>query len=298
MKTFLSKILILVLLSVAVGAPGAVFADFPGTTPTEPPSRNLSPYDLNVDGMVDLLDLGIMLLYVGYTEEDPEWDTLVKVIDGDGFGITAYNCDFTGDGEVDMADLVEMIVNLGADSEMHLFGLTLAALDESIDFGKLRLFTSENAEEVFSVVKWDQLGVFQSRLPQRPRGPAAKAANVWTGFETGLGAGENRLVGYRLNDSGQISAFEESTVADYAMISNMFTLYMSTSSTIDDATNAVRIPSSVVVFSVSGGEYYVYSIYDLDMEKAKAWEAGVEYILNVSGDRAEAIKVPREWIKE
>ena len=72
-----------------------------------------SKYDLNKDSAVDLVDLGVMLLYVGYTKDDPEWDTLVKVIGKKGNGITPKDCDINGDGEVDMADLVELIANFG-----------------------------------------------------------------------------------------------------------------------------------------------------------------------------------------
>ena len=68
-------------------------------------------YDLNKDGVIDLIDLGIMLLYVGFNENDPEWDTLVKVFDKNGLAITAKDCDVNGDGEVDMADIVELIAN-------------------------------------------------------------------------------------------------------------------------------------------------------------------------------------------
>ena len=71
----------------------------------------IDKYDLNRDGKVDLLDLGIMLLYVGYADTDTEWDTLIKVNDKNGVGITAERCDVNGDGEVDMADLVELLAN-------------------------------------------------------------------------------------------------------------------------------------------------------------------------------------------
>jgi len=71
----------------------------------------LNKYDLNKDGVVDLIDLGIMLLYVGFNENDPEWATLVKVNDRNGIGITPKDCDVNGDGEIDMADLIELIAN-------------------------------------------------------------------------------------------------------------------------------------------------------------------------------------------
>jgi len=70
-------------------------------------------YDLNKDGLVDLLDLGIMLLYVGYNVNDPEWDTLIKVYAYNGDGITAKDCDTNMDDEIDMGDLINMMVNFG-----------------------------------------------------------------------------------------------------------------------------------------------------------------------------------------
>jgi len=72
----------------------------------------INKYDLNKDGFIDLIDLGIMLLYVGYNEDDPDWDTLVKVYDKNGKGITPKDCDVNGDGEIDMADIVELLANM------------------------------------------------------------------------------------------------------------------------------------------------------------------------------------------
>jgi len=68
-------------------------------------------YDLSKDGKVDLIDLGIMLLYVGYNSTDPEWDTLIKVYDKNGVGITPKDCDINFDDEVDMADVIELMAN-------------------------------------------------------------------------------------------------------------------------------------------------------------------------------------------
>jgi len=73
----------------------------------------LNKYDLNKDGTVDLIDLGILLMYVGYNEDDPDWDTLVKTKDKFGNDITPKDCDVNGDGEVDMADIVELLANFG-----------------------------------------------------------------------------------------------------------------------------------------------------------------------------------------
>jgi len=69
-------------------------------------------YDLNKDGFVDLLDLGIMLMYVGLKETDEAWG-VSKVNDSKGRPIFAKDCDVNGDGEVNMADLVELLVNFG-----------------------------------------------------------------------------------------------------------------------------------------------------------------------------------------
>ena len=68
-------------------------------------------YDLNKDGSVDLIDLGIMLLYVGYKNTDIEWDTLILVFDRLGNPIMPKHADVNGDGEVDMADLIELLIN-------------------------------------------------------------------------------------------------------------------------------------------------------------------------------------------
>ena len=71
----------------------------------------LNVYDLNSDGFVDLLDLGIMLLYVGYLDTDTGWGDSFKAKDVNGAGITAKRCDVNNDGTVDMLDLLELIAN-------------------------------------------------------------------------------------------------------------------------------------------------------------------------------------------
>ena len=70
-------------------------------------------YDINADGEVDLLDLGNMLLYVGYLDTDADWDNVAKAKakDSKGNGITAKRCDINYDGAVDMLDLTELIAN-------------------------------------------------------------------------------------------------------------------------------------------------------------------------------------------
>ncbi|MCL1810589.1 MAG: dockerin type I domain-containing protein, partial [Clostridiales bacterium] len=70
-----------------------------------------SVYDLTRDGRVDALDLGIMLLYCGFSEANPEWDTLVKVTDSKGRPVTASMCDVNSDGVVDMLDLIDLFIN-------------------------------------------------------------------------------------------------------------------------------------------------------------------------------------------
>jgi hypothetical protein len=70
-----------------------------------------SIYDLNKDGVVDMLDLTIVMLYCQYNSGDNEWDTLIKAKDSKGNGITASLCDFNDDGIVNMLDLVELFLN-------------------------------------------------------------------------------------------------------------------------------------------------------------------------------------------
>ncbi|MCL1810506.1 MAG: S8 family serine peptidase, partial [Clostridiales bacterium] len=68
-------------------------------------------YDLNKDVKVDSLDLGIVLLYTGFKDTDPEWDTYVKVYDIYGDPVYAYMADVNGDGVVDMLDLIDVSIN-------------------------------------------------------------------------------------------------------------------------------------------------------------------------------------------
>ncbi|MCL1810231.1 MAG: M28 family peptidase [Clostridiales bacterium] len=70
-----------------------------------------SKYDLNKDGVVDALDLGIMLLYCGFDSDSPHWDVLVKVNDSKGNGVTASMCDVNGDGVIDMLDLLDLFIH-------------------------------------------------------------------------------------------------------------------------------------------------------------------------------------------
>ncbi|MCL1809858.1 MAG: dockerin type I domain-containing protein [Clostridiales bacterium] len=70
-----------------------------------------SKYDLNKDGIVDALDLGIMLLYCGFDSDSPNWATLVKVKDSRGNGVTASMCDVNGDGMIDMLDLLDLFLH-------------------------------------------------------------------------------------------------------------------------------------------------------------------------------------------
>ncbi|MCL1982232.1 MAG: dockerin type I domain-containing protein, partial [Clostridiales bacterium] len=73
--------------------------------------RVFSKYDLNRDNKVDALDLGIMLLYCGFATGTPGWDTLVKVNDSRGKGVTASMCDVNCDGIIDMLDLLDLFIH-------------------------------------------------------------------------------------------------------------------------------------------------------------------------------------------
>ena len=70
-----------------------------------------SIYDINRDGRVSSLDLACALLYVEFTSDDAEWDTLVKTNDALGVGITAKRCDVNQDGIVNMLDLMLIMIN-------------------------------------------------------------------------------------------------------------------------------------------------------------------------------------------
>ncbi|MCL1810359.1 MAG: polysaccharide deacetylase family protein [Clostridiales bacterium] len=70
-----------------------------------------SKYDLNRDGVIDALDLGIMLLYCGFKASDPEWGTMVKVNDAWGNPVTASQCDVNNNGVIDMLDLIDLFIN-------------------------------------------------------------------------------------------------------------------------------------------------------------------------------------------
>ncbi|MCL1810522.1 MAG: dockerin type I domain-containing protein, partial [Clostridiales bacterium] len=70
-----------------------------------------SKYDLNRDGVVDALDLGIMLLYCGFDADGADWATLVKVNDAWGNPVTASMCDVNGDGLIDMLDLLDLFIH-------------------------------------------------------------------------------------------------------------------------------------------------------------------------------------------
>ncbi|MCL1983765.1 MAG: dockerin type I domain-containing protein, partial [Clostridiales bacterium] len=70
-----------------------------------------SKYDLNKDNTVDALDLGIMLLYVGFSADAAGWADQVKVNDSRGRAVTASMCDVNGDGKIDMLDLLDLFIH-------------------------------------------------------------------------------------------------------------------------------------------------------------------------------------------
>ncbi|MCL1808534.1 MAG: carboxypeptidase regulatory-like domain-containing protein [Clostridiales bacterium] len=82
-----------------------------GKAVTNIDQRTFSKYDLNRDGIVDALDLGIMLLYCGFDKGSPNWETLVKVNDSRGKGVTASICDVNSDGVIDMLDLLDLFIH-------------------------------------------------------------------------------------------------------------------------------------------------------------------------------------------
>jgi hypothetical protein len=75
-----------------------------------------SIYDINKDGVVDLLDLAIVLVYVGYENSMPNWaGNAYKVVDAHGVPIYAVRCDVAPygapDGKVDLQDVLEVYIN-------------------------------------------------------------------------------------------------------------------------------------------------------------------------------------------
>ena len=58
-----------------------------------------SPYDLNKDGLVDLLDLTYALQFLLMNSTNPDWDAKGKL------------ADFNDDGVVDVADLILILAN-------------------------------------------------------------------------------------------------------------------------------------------------------------------------------------------
>ena len=82
-----------------------------GEATTNIDQRTFSKYDLNRDNVVDALDLGIMLLYCGFDKDSSSWDSLVKVNDSRGKGVTAKMCDVNGDGMIDMLDLIDLFIH-------------------------------------------------------------------------------------------------------------------------------------------------------------------------------------------
>jgi hypothetical protein len=75
-----------------------------------------SKFDLNKDQVVDLLDLAIVLLYVGFDKNHPDWEgPNYKVVDVHRTPIFAKICDVAPldvpDGKVDMSDVLEVYIN-------------------------------------------------------------------------------------------------------------------------------------------------------------------------------------------
>lgn len=75
------------------------------------PNAGYSKYDLNRDGRVDALDLGITLIYCGYSIDSPGWADFVRVNDSRGAGVSAEMCDVNSDGRIDMLDILDMFIH-------------------------------------------------------------------------------------------------------------------------------------------------------------------------------------------
>ncbi|MCL1809617.1 MAG: hypothetical protein FWG42_07640, partial [Clostridiales bacterium] len=56
-------------------------------------------------------DLGVMLLYVGFDCDSPDWESLIKVNDSRGRPVTASMCDVNSDGVIDILDLLDLFIH-------------------------------------------------------------------------------------------------------------------------------------------------------------------------------------------
>ena len=70
-----------------------------------------SRYDLNKDGEVDAVDLGIALLAMGRTADDADWDTFPVSWDALGRPITPAVIDVNGDKTINMLDILDIMRN-------------------------------------------------------------------------------------------------------------------------------------------------------------------------------------------
>jgi subtilisin family serine protease len=80
--------------------------------------KKINRYDVNRDGIVDVLDLALVLIYVGRCEEStPEWSNYYIALDNRSAPIYSYHCD-VGHGlqpnsvsVVDMCDVLDIYIN-------------------------------------------------------------------------------------------------------------------------------------------------------------------------------------------
>ena len=60
--------------------------------------KNFNPYDLNQDGIVDIVDVAIAALAFGSTPSEPNWDS---------------RADVNPDGIINVFDLIVMLIHFG-----------------------------------------------------------------------------------------------------------------------------------------------------------------------------------------
>ncbi|MCL1982103.1 MAG: dockerin type I domain-containing protein, partial [Clostridiales bacterium] len=115
--------------------------------------RIYSKYDLNKDGKVDSLDLGIMLLYCGFTDGTQGWGTYVVVSDIRGKPVTANMCDVNNDGRIDMLDLLDLFIHYGVPGD-----LGMVPPDTEISYGVVNAWVpgSELHNPEFSIVNGNE----------------------------------------------------------------------------------------------------------------------------------------------
>ena len=242
-----------------------------------------SKYDLNRDGKVDSLDLGIMLLYCGFDKDDPRWDTMVKVNDTKGMGVTAGMCDVNRDGLIDMLDLIDLFIHYGVpsdpgpvepDAEIS-YGIVEAwAPNFGLNDPRFRIVNMDEDTVTYYIVgkmiKWHETtyGAWAgTKIP--PTGDFA-SVNAFVDYVSGkdiVGA----LAGYKLNRNNQITEMK----TGFAMTgSYSLTIRSRTVARVNDRENSTTCDFSIdkdaaVFYRDSNGDYRTSTVANINLDETR-----------------------------